>query len=359
MTNQSMERSANGSPEGGWRVARRPLGRSGLLVSAIGLGGHEFGAARHIKGFHDDLYRVLTPGVIFPGFGGPDRLAIVAEALAHGVNFFDVTIDSEKEALGRNLQDLGALDQAIIQTRPCGFVYTYDPGNQSFLNKDKLFREIERICSLLRRQHIDILNVGLESDALARPGYLETLAANLRALKEAGLIKLAGCDSFSGAAAYEQMIRAGCFDVLYIIYNPLADSPESSLFPLARAHGMGIVIKEAFLKGQIFEAAAAIGVQRADYHLVAQATLRWILRRPEVSTILVGTSSPQHLVANLHAAGQASLAARETALIEELRRSDNGRLLRARQKWAFNHGLPPNTSPPPDEVVLRELDQSE
>ncbi len=338
------------------QVLRRQLGNTGIAVSEIGLGGHEFAASSHIKGFHDDLWRSLTPGQVMPGFGGEERLAVLRLALAHGVNFFEVTIDSEKEALGRNLKELGVGKEALVQTRPCGFVYTYDPGNRRFLEADLLLREVERICGLLQRPRIDVLNVGLETLAFEDPAYFDRLGANLRMLKDRGLIRLAACDSFSGGAAYERMIRSGLFNLFYLIYNPLADAAERELFPLAQQMGMGILIKESFLKGQLFQAAQATGLPPCEKARVADIVLRWILRRPEVTTALVGTTNPRHLAANLAASGKPPLTEAELAFVRQLQECEQGRLLRARQLWAWRHGLPPNTPFPADEVVLAEFD---
>lgn len=319
------------------------------------MGGHEFAGSRHIKGFHDDLWKSLTPGEIMPGFGGDARKAVMRTALENGVNFFEVTIDSEKEALGRNLQELGVSREVIVQTRPCGFVYTYDPGNRSFIDRDRLFAEVERICGLLRRPYIDILNVGLDSGSFAEGNYFDRLGDNLQALKAAGLIRFAGCDTFSGGPAYEAMIATGLFDLLYLIYNPLNDFAEEKVFPMAAERGMGVLVKEAFLKGQILHAAEEMGVERARLGWAADIVLRWILRRPEISCVLVGTSNAKHLLANLQASGQPPLGEEERRFIAQLRASEKGRLLRARQRWAFVHGLAPNLQPPADEVVLAEL----
>lgn len=350
-----MNKSEPSTGGAAWQVARRPLGRTGVEVSEIGLGGHEFADSSHIRGFHDDLWKSLTPGEIMPGFGEDARGAVIAAALERGVNFLEVTIDSEKEALGRNLHALGVSEDVVVQTRPCGFVYTYDPGNLSFLDREKLFREIERICGLLRRPYIDILNVGLDDKSFADGRYFAVLGANLKALKDAGLIRHAGCDTFSGGIAYETMIASGLFDVLYLIYNPLSDFAEEKVFPMVRDRGMGVLVKEAFLKGQIFKTALSMGIERERFGWVADVVLRWILRRSEISCALVGTSNVNHLLANLQASNRPPLNEEERAFIAHLRASEQGRLLRARQRWAFFHGLPPNLPPPADEIVLAEL----
>ena len=41
-----------------------------------------------------------------------------------------MTIDSEKEALGRNLKEVPPPYEIYIQTRPEGMGYGYDPNNQ-------------------------------------------------------------------------------------------------------------------------------------------------------------------------------------------------------------------------------------
>jgi len=50
------------------------------------------------------------------------------------INFFDVTQDSEKEALGRNLREIPPPYEIYIQTRPEGMVYTYDKFNKKMAN---------------------------------------------------------------------------------------------------------------------------------------------------------------------------------------------------------------------------------
>ena len=77
------------------------LGNTDVELSIIGLGGHEFLPNGSSRGFNEDSKRAVTPGEIFDGFGGRKRRAVLAAALDNGINFFDATMDSEKEALGR------------------------------------------------------------------------------------------------------------------------------------------------------------------------------------------------------------------------------------------------------------------
>ncbi len=92
----------------------RNLGRTGIKVSVVGLGGHEFHPDSRVAGFGDNKDLAVTPGHIFPGFGGENRLRIVETALEAGVNLFDLTIDSEKEAMGRILREVDVKDESRI-----------------------------------------------------------------------------------------------------------------------------------------------------------------------------------------------------------------------------------------------------
>ena len=76
-----------------------PFGKTGIALSQIALGGHEFLASGLSRGFNEDFAKAVTAGYIVPGFGGPKRVKILKTAYDAAINIFDVTIDAEKEAL--------------------------------------------------------------------------------------------------------------------------------------------------------------------------------------------------------------------------------------------------------------------
>ncbi len=67
-----------------------------------------------------------------------------------GINFLDVTIDSEKEALGRNLQEVRPPYEIFVQTRPAGMAYNYDPGNTKMADYSLLEAEVIRVLGVFR-----------------------------------------------------------------------------------------------------------------------------------------------------------------------------------------------------------------
>lgn len=74
----------------------RILGRTGLRVSVIGLGGHEY--RRWLPGNRDLEQFVRTQ---------PERNKLVGKAVDAGINYFDTTFVEEAESLGQALKTWG------------------------------------------------------------------------------------------------------------------------------------------------------------------------------------------------------------------------------------------------------------
>jgi len=272
----------------------RKLGTTGVEVSAIGLGGHEFGPDDFIRGFQDDGKKAVQPGFLFDGFGGENRTAIVREALDLGVNLFDLTIDSEVEAMGRVLKELRPSGELVIQTRPQGMVYGYDPENRQMARYDLLKPEVERLCGLLQRDHVDILNFAFMQAALdADPEYLEKIADNIARLKGEGLIRWASADTFSGPQTYLTQYAAGCFDTSFVNYNIIERANRETVIPAADEAGIGVLCREAFMKARLFAMAEEAGF--SDRSLVARSVLQWILREERISSVMIGVADPDQL----------------------------------------------------------------
>jgi aryl-alcohol dehydrogenase-like predicted oxidoreductase len=307
------------------QLPRRTLGHTGIPVSALALGGHEYLADGRLKGFGDDFENAVLAGYRRSDFGGPARRAIVTRALARGVNYFDVTIDPEVEALGRTLRSPAVFDvtamtgvsgvtgasgpaagaeSVLVQARPQGLCYRYDPGNPGLVRPGVLRAEVRRLAELLGRGRVDVLNLGLEREALdpvtGRPDYLKALAEILTELRADGLVGLVACDSlFSGESQYVTLIESGCFDVVWLTFGPLTPAPAEVVLPRAREAGLGVVAREAFGKGALFRFAAEAGVAAGE---VAGAAQRWVLSHAEVGTLAVGVRTADEFDRNADAA---------------------------------------------------------
>ncbi|MFC1715022.1 aldo/keto reductase [Candidatus Poribacteria bacterium] len=295
----------------------KKLGDTDVELSIIGLGGHEYLTNGKSRGFNEDSRRAVTPGEIFDGFGGPGRQAVVATALENGINFFDATIDSEKEALGRNLQELDLPYEVYIQTRPEGMVYSYDPYNQRMAKYDLLKAEVQRGLKLLKRDRLDFLNLGFLRSALEHdPEYLQKIADNVQSLKQEGLIRFASADTFSGEATYLKQMETGCFDSIFINFNAVDCKAEDRVLPTANVGGLGVFAREAFVKGRWFEIGQQAGI--TDRSRLAQVAIKWVLSHQEVTTVVVGMDNLEQMESNLEVLIDIALNGEDQAILRQM-----------------------------------------
>jgi len=241
---------------------------------------------------------------------------VLAAALDNGINFFDATMDSEKEALGRNLQELDLPYEIYIQTRPEGMVYGYDPYNRRMAKYDLLKAEVQRCLKLLRRERLDFLNLGFLRSALEHDSeYLQKIADNIQLLKQEGLIRFACADTFSGESTYLKQIETGCFDAIFINFNVVDCKAEDRVLPTANARGMGVFAREAFVKGRWFEISQQSGL--TERNRLAQVAVKWILSHEEVTTVAVGMDSPEQLKSNLEVVKDTTLNEEDQAILRQ------------------------------------------
>lgn len=298
----------------------KEIGNSGVKISELSMGGHEYLPDGRSRGFNEKFELAVQPGYLFEGFGQERRRKVLSIAYQNGINFFDVTQDSEKEALGRNLKEMPPPYEIYIQTRPEGMVYTYDPYNVKMAQYHLLKAEVQRGLKLLQRDSLDFLNIAFMKSALDHdPEYLEKIKHNIEALKREGLIRFACADTFSGEDTYLQQIESGCFDAAYINFNFADDGGKEKVLPMAKERGLGVISREAFMKGELFKMGIEVGIN--DRGRLANIALKWNLSHEEVTTVVVGTTNPNHLLDNLKALNCIQMTEEENEIIEKIRAS--------------------------------------
>ncbi|MCX7012038.1 MAG: aldo/keto reductase, partial [Candidatus Sumerlaeota bacterium] len=266
----------------------------------------------------DDKTLAVTRGYVFEGFGQENRRAIVHKALDLGINLFDLTIDSEKEAMGRILRDLRPSQEIVIQTRPEGMCYTYDPCNRQMAQFDLLKEEVGRICRMLGRDHVDIFNFAFAKEAMeADPEYLNKIGSNIERLKQEGLIRFASADTFSGEATLLAQFASGHFDSTFLNHNILRETANHAIIPSAAARGMAVFAREAFMKGRLFRFAAEAGID--DRAFVARCSIQWILSDPRIASTMVGVSNALQLESNCAAVDELDLIDEEQRALAAIR----------------------------------------
>ena len=295
----------------------RPLGRTGLVVSRIGVGLAALGRPGYINiGHADDLERAYDVAAM-----QLHTHAVLDAAWAAGVRYFDVarSYGRAEEFLAHWLAARRIAPQAVVVGSKWG--YTYTAGWQVRAEQHEVK---EHSATVLRRQigesrtllgdQLDLYQVHsatMESGVLENPPVLEALA-RLRASGLAIGLTLSGPQQ---AATLDKamQVRVGnepLFDVVQATWNLLEPSAGPAL-QAAHAAGMGVIVKEALANGRLtarnHDPAFAAHLRLFDALAAQRSTtvdalaLAAVLAQPWVDVVLAGAATVEHLRSNLAA----------------------------------------------------------
>lgn len=268
-------------------MEQRVLGRTGRLVSVLGLGGHTYPVGEHGFATHDE------------------RAALVARLVAGGVSYFDTTWLNEVELLADSFRRAG-LDSADY-TVSLQYVDAVSDGQW----RHRLRAEVEQRLAVLGWSRAPLFLMGIGN---GRPPVGEIIAAleALAELRDQGLIGHLGLSCHEPArfaAVAEALERTDLADYLLLRYNPKFAQAAERLLPVAQAHGVGVVGMKVCCwdcgpdqwgrRISVFEPAADVD-EGARAEAVA-ASLRWALRHPAVATIVPAMNATWEADANLAA----------------------------------------------------------
>jgi len=275
---------------------------------------------------------------------------LVGMALESGVNFFD-TADVYSEGLAEEI-----LGKALGEKRYAVIVATKVRGRTGpGANDIGLTRRhiIEGCEASLRRLHTDYIDLYQVHSFDPVTPLEETLSA-LNDLVHQGKIRYMGCSNFAGWQLMKAM--AICekngwekFITLQAYYSLAARDLELELVPLCIDQGLGILpwsplaggfLTGKFRKGQPPPHGARRSVPEGqflkvddekDYALIdelekiagqhgasiPQAALNYLLRKPAVSSVIMGAKTPEQLADNLRTV-EWKLTREEVARLDEL-----------------------------------------
>jgi predicted aldo/keto reductase-like oxidoreductase len=209
--------SGNESTLGGFQAQKRPLGRTGLECSILGMGGFHLGAV-------SDQAEVNN---------------MVAKAIDHGINIFDNAWEFHRgiseEKLGFALK--GKRDKVIVMSAVC----THGPG------QDVAMRMLDASLNRLQTDHLDVWQIHeviYHNDPeliYARDSVLEALTR----AKQQGKVRFVGFNGHKHPAINLEMLNRGyAFDVVQLPLNPLDPafrSFENNVLPIANQRGIAVL----------------------------------------------------------------------------------------------------------------------
>jgi aryl-alcohol dehydrogenase-like predicted oxidoreductase len=312
----------------------RNLGSSGLRVSAVGLGGNNFG----------------RPGTVTIDQPGTD--AVVDAALDAGINFIDTAdvygaeFGASETLLGQSLA--GRRDDVVIATK-FGHAEMASPvpawgakGSRRYIRL-----AVEGSLRRLQTEWIDLYQLHTPDPATPID---ETIDA-LDDLVTAGKIRYYGHSNLAGWQIAEAHLTATLSGKRHFVsaqneYNLLARAAEVEVLPAVRRFGLGFLPYFPFVNGLLTgkfsrsEAPADSRIVRQRPHILEQApwdaiealsalaeqrgstllgmTVAWFLSRHEVSSVIAGATRPEQVRQNAAAADPEPLTAGELAEIDSL-----------------------------------------
>lgn len=263
----------------------RPLGRTGLSVSAVGLGTVKLGR---------------TQGVSYPtAFELPsDEHAadLLRTAADLGVTLIDTApaYGSSEERLGMLMKRhvwFGGRDRWVVSTK---VGEAFENGVSSFdFSPAGVRASVERSLQRLGAGVLDLVLIHSSGDderILRESGAVETLGE----LKRAGLIRAAGISSKTVAGGLLALDLG--LDVLMLTLNA-GDTSQLTVVEAAGRRGAGVLIKKGLASGH-----AAVGALPGTDPVRAAMSFLFTAAPGAVSSVVVGTINPAHLRHNVEAA---------------------------------------------------------
>jgi aryl-alcohol dehydrogenase-like predicted oxidoreductase len=268
-------------------VRYRPLGRTGLTVSALSLGTVALGID----------YGIHTPGA----YGRPDddaAVALLREAVDRGVMFVDTSpFYGESERLVG--QALGGDRRATIATKVWAGPGMAS-GTEHLTLPQAIAASLEASRRVLRRDVLDVVQIRNATRAIIEEGVA---TAELQEAKARGILRFIGATVYDEDAALA-VIRDGRFDLVQIALNALDQRMLPNVMPAAAAAGIGVIVRSAFLKGVLTPKAQwlpeplaplrAAAVRARDFlaggswDRLPEAAMRFCLSIPHVASVLTG-----------------------------------------------------------------------
>lgn len=299
------------------------LGHSGLRVPALSFGTATFGGG-------NDFFKAWGS----TDAGGASRLIDVC--LDHGVSLFDsadvYSAGMAEQILGEAIRD--KRNHLLISTKT---TFPMGTGPNDFgSSRQHILKAVDASISRLGVDHIDLLQ--LHGQDYNTP--VEETLSTLDQLIRSGKVRYIGCSNFSGwhlmkSLAASERDGYARYVAHQAYYSLLNRDYEWELLPLGLDQGVGAVVWSPLgwgkLTGKIrrnqpaapgsrahdiagtgpqyeeerlFRIVEALdGVASQTGKSIPQIALNWLLRRPTVSSVIIGARNEEQLVQNIGAVG--------------------------------------------------------
>ena len=288
------------------------LGKTGLKVSRICLGCMSYGIAKRNWHLDEEQSRPF-----------------IQRALELGINFFDTANmygqGASEEVVGRALRDFAKREEIVIATKV--YYPMRSDVNGRGLSRKAIMTEIDHSLRRLGTDYVDLYQI----HRWDRDTPIEETLEALHDVVKAGKARYIGASSmyawqFCKALHLADLHGWTRFVSMQPHYNLLYREEEREMLPLCAAEGIGVVPWSPLARGRLTRAWESqpstergqtdeygkliySQAQDADRKVVdrlgevseargitrAQTALAWLLKKPTVTSPIVGATKPHHL----------------------------------------------------------------
>jgi len=299
-------------------MEQRNLGRSGLLVSAVGLGCNNFGGRIDLAATRKVVHKALDLGI-----------TLFDEADTYG----DPRGSSESclgEILGDRRKDI------VLATK---FARPMDAaGRLQGASRHYIMAEVEASLKRLKTDWIDLYQQH-------QPDPMTPIEETLRALDDLvrqGKVRYIGCSTLPAWQVVEAQWTAKHHGLHHFVscqeeYSLLSRRLDREMMPMLQAYGLGLIpfapLANGLLTGKyqrdmplpegarltymrhaadryltdsnwsVVERLEGFAAERG--HTLLELAVSWLLRRPQVASVIAGATKPEQVEQNFRAAGWA------------------------------------------------------
>ena len=277
----------------------RVLGKSGIRVSEVGVGGHQNKVPR--SGLSDEqasTWRTDFLGDV-PAVSHVERAQVIGRALDLGVNYFDTSLDIETESLGRSLKILGRRGECVA-TLVAGVLQYLMPDTNSYWAKKAVAQDIDRGLELFGYDHFDVCIVCM-CNAWYGPGIIEGALDATDDARTAGKIRAVGIsDHQDGEFSAHVIERYGDrLDMVMYPLNYLRSDAATRLLPLVKEQNLGFVAMKALARGEVLTDPDFRAYADSVSLTPAAASFHWTLQHSEVSVALGAVNAVAEIEENV------------------------------------------------------------
>ncbi len=309
------------------RMEYRPLGKTGLMVSAVCMGGHWKRVKTMVGSIPEGCGYCKAD---FDNLNNADfiknRDEVVSHAITSGINYIDACTTEEVQAYAKVLK--GRRDKMYLG---CSW-YQKEPRRKEYRTVAALTQTLDEGLKNAGLEYADVWRMTLPQDGLPDLAELqrieEALVGTLEKAKKAGKIRYGGLSTHN-RPWLKSMIETYPKQIEVICTPYTANSkelPGDSVFTAIRKYKVGVFGIKPFADNSLFKGDSSLqNPAREEDDRRARLAIRYILNNPAITAPIPG-------LINTHQVDNVALAVRERRQLDENEKAELEQI--GKEMWA-------------------------